>query len=61
VRDFAEMLAGAVLVALLAIVIDILFAVLGRLVVSDGLTGRGPRESESGELESEELELEASH
>lgn len=61
VRDFAEMLAGAVLVALLAIVIDILFAVIGRLVVSDGLTGRGPRASESSELESEELELEASH
>lgn len=61
VRDFAEMLAGAVLVALLAIVIDILFAVLGRLVVSKGLTERGLRESDSGELESEDLELEASH
>lgn len=45
VRDFAEMLAGAVLVALLAIVIDVVFAIFGRLVVSDGLSGRGPRNS----------------
>lgn len=60
VRDFAEMLAGAILVALLAIVIDTLFAVLGRLVVSDGLTGRGSGKPGSTELEIEEPELEPS-
>jgi osmoprotectant transport system permease protein len=40
VRDYSEMLTGAVLVALLALAIDGLFAMLSRLVVSDGLTGR---------------------
>jgi len=39
VRDYAEMAAGATLVALLAIVLDIAFAVLARVVVSRGLTG----------------------
>jgi osmoprotectant transport system permease protein len=40
VRDYAEMLAGAFLVAALAILIDVVFAVLSRVVVSAGLTGR---------------------
>jgi osmoprotectant transport system permease protein len=31
------MFTGALLVALLAILLDVLFAVLGRVVVSDGL------------------------
>ncbi|MFD7161506.1 ABC transporter permease [Kribbella sp. NPDC059898] len=39
-RDFPQMLSGAVLVALLAIVLDLLFALLTRLTVSVGLTGR---------------------
>jgi osmoprotectant transport system permease protein len=39
-RDFPQMLTGAVLVALLVIVLDLLFALLARLTVSDGLTGR---------------------
>lgn len=39
-RDFPQMLTGAVLVALLVIVLDVLFAVLARFAVSDGLTGR---------------------
>jgi osmoprotectant transport system permease protein len=39
-RDFPQMLTGAVLVALLAIVLDLVFALLARLTVSDGLTGR---------------------
>ena len=39
-RDFPQMLAGAVLVALLAIILDVVFAVSARLAVSDGLTGR---------------------
>lgn len=46
VRDFAEMLAGAVLVALLAIVLDGFFVLLQRLVVSDGLTRRASRNTE---------------
>lgn len=40
VRDYSEMLAGAVLVAVLAMVVDGAFALVQRLVVSDGLTGR---------------------
>lgn len=40
VRDYSEMVAGAVLVALLAMVVDAAFALGQRLVVSDGLTGR---------------------
>lgn len=39
-RDFPQMFAGALLVALLAVLLDALFAVLTRFVVSDGLTGR---------------------
>ncbi len=36
-RDFPQMFTGALLVALLAILLDVLFAVVGRVVVSDGL------------------------
>lgn len=36
-RDFPQMFTGALLVALLAILLDVLFAVLGRVAVSDGL------------------------
>jgi osmoprotectant transport system permease protein len=36
-RDFPQMFTGALLVALLAILLDVMFAVLGRVVVSDGL------------------------
>jgi len=36
-RDFPQMFTGALLVALLAILLDVLFAVLGRVVVSNGL------------------------
>lgn len=39
-RDFPQMLSGAVLVALLAIGLDLLFALFARLTVSAGLTGR---------------------
>lgn len=39
-RDFPQMLSGAVLVALLAILLDLAFALIARLTVSDGLTGR---------------------
>ncbi len=41
VRDFTEVLAGAVLVAALAIVLDLALAGVARLVVSDGI--RAPR------------------
>jgi len=41
VRDFAEVLAGAVLVAALAMVLDLALAGVARLVVSDGI--RAPR------------------
>jgi osmoprotectant transport system permease protein len=37
-RDFPQMFTGALLVALLAILLDALFAVAGRIAVSDGLT-----------------------
>lgn len=40
VRDFPQMLAGAVLVAVLAIVLDLAFALIARYAVSAGLTGR---------------------
>lgn len=36
-RDFPQMFSGALLVALLAIVLDLLFALVGRLTVSKGL------------------------
>jgi osmoprotectant transport system permease protein len=39
-RDFPQMLTGAVLVAVLAILLDLLFAVIARYAVSAGLTGR---------------------
>jgi len=46
-RDYSQMAAGAVLVGLLAIVLDLMVAGVQRLVVSPGVTGRfrtaGPR------------------
>jgi osmoprotectant transport system permease protein len=46
-RDYSQMAAGAVLVGLLAIVLDLIVAGVQRLVVSPGVTGRfrtaGPR------------------
>ncbi|MFI7059562.1 ABC transporter permease [Kribbella sp. NPDC050124] len=36
-RDFPQMFTGALLVALLAILLDVMFAVAGRIAVSDGL------------------------
>jgi osmoprotectant transport system permease protein len=39
-RDYPQMLAGATLVAVLALLIDLLLAVIQRLVVSRGITGR---------------------
>jgi osmoprotectant transport system permease protein len=42
-RDYPQMAAGAVLVAVLAIVLDLLFAGLQSLVVSRGITGRYAR------------------
>lgn len=41
--DYTQMAAGAVLVAVLALVLELLFVALSRLVVSPGLTGRVPR------------------
>lgn len=40
VRDFPQMVAGAVLVALLALLADAVFALVQRYAVSPGLTGR---------------------
>ena len=40
VRDYPQMASGAVLVALLAIVVDLLLALVQRLVVSPGVSGR---------------------
>ena len=39
-RDYPQMLAGAVLVAVLALALDLLLALVQRLVVSRGVTGR---------------------
>ena len=39
VRDYGQMAAGAVLVAVLALLVDLLLAMVQRLVVSPGLTG----------------------
>jgi osmoprotectant transport system permease protein len=44
-REFPQMFAGAFLVALLAVLLDLGFALLTRFVVSDGLTGRVRRAS----------------
>ncbi len=41
--DYTQMAAGAVLVALLALVLELLFVAASRLVVSPGLSGRYPR------------------
>ncbi|MFJ7258118.1 ABC transporter permease subunit [Streptomyces sp. NPDC098085] len=41
--DYAQMLSGAVLVAALALAVDGVLALVQRLVVSDGLTGRASR------------------
>ena len=40
VRDFGQMASGAVLVAVLALAVDVVFAVVQRFMVSPGLTGR---------------------
>lgn len=42
-QDYASTAGGAILVALLALGLDAPFALLGRLLVSPGLTGRTPR------------------
>jgi osmoprotectant transport system permease protein len=41
VRDYPQMASGALLVAVLALVVDLLLAVVQRYAVSPGLTGRG--------------------
>jgi osmoprotectant transport system permease protein len=40
IRDYPQMVGGAVLVALLALVVDLLLALVQRYVVSPGITGR---------------------
>ena len=40
VRDFGQMAGGAVLVAMLALAVDVVFALTQRFTVSPGLTGR---------------------
>ncbi|WP_179647685.1 ABC transporter permease [Nocardioides aromaticivorans] len=47
VRDYTQMAAGAVLVAALALIVDLVFALVQRYVVSPGLTGRVGRASRS--------------
>lgn len=42
-RDFPQMASGAVLVAALALIVDLLFALIQRYSVSPGLTGRAAR------------------
>jgi osmoprotectant transport system permease protein len=46
-RDFPQMLTGAVLVALLAILLDLAFAVIARIAVSAGLTGRRRKKTDT--------------
>ena len=45
VRDYTQMAAGAILVAALALTVDLVFALTQRYVVSPGLTGRVGRAS----------------
>jgi osmoprotectant transport system permease protein len=47
-REFPQMFAGAFLVALLAVLLDLSFALLTRFVVSDGITGRVRRGAAAG-------------
>jgi osmoprotectant transport system permease protein len=44
VRDYAQMAGGAILVALLALLLDLLASLLQRVVVSPGLTGKTGRQ-----------------
>jgi osmoprotectant transport system permease protein len=48
VLDYPQMASGALLVALLALVVDLLFALVQRYAVSPGLTGRGADKQRSG-------------
>lgn len=48
VQDLPQMVTGALLVALLALLADGLFALVQRYAVSPGLTGRGPRHARGG-------------
>jgi osmoprotectant transport system permease protein len=45
VRDYAQMAGGAILVAALALFLDLLASLLQRVVVSPGLTGKTGRQS----------------
>jgi osmoprotectant transport system permease protein len=47
-QNYPEMVAGALLVAVLAIVLDLIMAVIQRYVVSRGLTGRYSRSAPAG-------------
>ena len=40
VRDYGQMAGGAILIAILALLVDLVFATLQRVVVSPGLTGK---------------------
>jgi osmoprotectant transport system permease protein len=48
VRDYPQMASGALLVAVLALVVDLLLAVVQRYAVSPGLTGRGSGRAAAG-------------
>jgi len=48
VRDYSQMAGGALLVAVLALVVDLLLAVVQRYAVSPGLTGRASGRSARG-------------
>ncbi|PRY11785.1 ABC transporter permease [Kineococcus rhizosphaerae] len=61
-NDYGQMVAGAVVVAVLAIVLDLLLGLVQRYAVSPGLTGRGLKRArgtrsvaESGAIPDEEL------
>jgi osmoprotectant transport system permease protein len=44
VRDYGQMAGGALLVAVLALLVDLVLATLQRVVVSPGLTGKTARQ-----------------
>jgi osmoprotectant transport system permease protein len=48
IRDYPQMASGALLVAVLALVVDLLLAIVQRYVVSPGLTGRGSGRAAQG-------------
>jgi osmoprotectant transport system permease protein len=57
IRDFPQMAAGALLVAVLALLVDLTFAAVQRYAVSPGLTGRGAGRGARDHTPAREMEV----